>query len=51
MIADNIVNDPTTIFRHHFQCLRGLFFIIFKDTKAHNGIGMIGVSLSYRYAF
>ena len=31
MIADNIVNDPTTIFRHHFQCLRGLFFIIFKE--------------------
>ena len=41
MIADNIVNDPTTIFRHHFQCLRGLFFIVLKDTKAHNGIGMI----------
>ena len=27
------------------------FFIIFKDTKAHNGIGMIGVSLGYRNAF
>lgn len=51
MIVDNIVNDLMIIFCYYFQCLCGFFFIIFKDMKVYNGIGMIGVSLGYCNVF